>query len=167
MEWVDVKLQAELADAARRLARERDVTVSQLLRDLVTREIDMSRRIKSAQSSENRSIEGLKSRLLSDFLQSTTWTDLKARLKKRGFCLVASGGGLALHDRETGRRICNTAQLGFEYSKLVKKMRARFPGHPHAWVSHHAVPRDQTSAAVTKKSPVKDITDDFDVIEPF
>ncbi|MEL7279647.1 MAG: hypothetical protein AAFY35_02105 [Pseudomonadota bacterium] len=167
MEWVDVKLQTELADAARRLARERDVTVSQLLRDLVTREIEMTRKIKSAQLSEEHLIEGLKSRLLPDFLNATTWPDLKARLRQRGFCLVASGGGLALHDRDSGRRICKASQLGFGYSKLMKKIGTPFPGHPHAWLAKRALPGDHVPEAPTKKSPEKDFTDDFDVIEPF
>lgn len=167
MEWVDVKLQSELADAARMLARERDVTVSQLLRELVKREIDMTRRINSIRSAEERSVEGLKSRLMPDFMASRTWPDLKTRLKNRGYCLVASSGGLALHDRETGKRICKSSEIGFGYSKLIRKMGAPFPGHPHAWLDDRVLPMQQMTDIQKEKPPATDVTDDFDVIEPF
>ena len=174
MEWVDVKLQSELADAARMLARERDVTVSQLLRDLVTREIDMMRTARPSEASRDRTIERLKDRLLPDFTQARSWPDLSKRLKTKGYCLVAAGGGLALHSRDTGRRVCKSSELGFGYSRLMKRMGEAFPGHPHAWLARRILPDASVGASsqtkkesVIKHSPVKDITDDFDVIEPF
>ncbi len=170
MEWVDVKLQSDLADAARTLARERDVTVSQLLRDLVTREVDMTRRAKPIRTLEDRLVESLKDRLLPDFLQAKTWPDLTHRLKSKGYCLVAAGGGLALHDRKNGRRVCKASELGFGYSFLMRKMGEPFPGHPHQWFAEKVLTPDQAGTLrddQNEKSPVKDITDDFDVIEPF
>ncbi len=175
MEWVDVKLKSELADAARMLAQERGVTVSQLLRDLVTREINMTHRARPTETAQKQMVQSLKDRLLPDFTQAKSWSDLTARLKIRGYCLIAAGGGLALHSRDNGRRVCKASELGFAYRQLIKQMGEAFPGHPHAWVaqrvlSQPVVPgqRDHKGKEGTNRHPpVKDITDDFDVIEPF
>ncbi|MEM6587571.1 MAG: hypothetical protein AAF641_03920 [Pseudomonadota bacterium] len=174
MEWVDVKLKSELADAARMLAQERGVTVSQLLRDLVTHEIDMTHRARPAETAQEQMLHVLRDRLLPDFTQAKSWSDLTARLKSKGYCLVVAGGGLALHSRDSGRRICKASDLGFAYRQLIKQMGEAFPGHPHAWLAQRVLsqsivpgPELKRKEDTNRRPPVKDITEDFDVIEPF
>ncbi|MEO0371709.1 MAG: hypothetical protein AAF231_09665 [Pseudomonadota bacterium] len=174
MEWVDVKLKSELADAARMLAQERGVTVSQLLRDLVTREIGMTHRAQPAETSQEQLVHALRDRLLPDFTQARSWSDLTARLKSKGYCLVVAGVGLALHSRDSGRRVCKASDLGFAYRQLIKQMGEPFPGHPHACLAQRVLsqpivpgPVEKGKEGTIRRPPVKDITEDFDVIEPF
>ncbi|MEO0771649.1 MAG: hypothetical protein AAFZ04_00570 [Pseudomonadota bacterium] len=174
MEWVDVKLKSELADAARMLAQERGVTVSQLLRDLVTREIKMTHRARPAETAQDHMVQALRDRLLPEFTQAKSWSNLTARLKSKGYCLVVAGGGLALHSRDSGRRVCKASDLGFAYRELIKQMGEAFPGHPHAWLAQRVLSKptipgldDKRKEGTHRRPPVKDITEDFDVIEPF
>ena len=166
MEWVDVKLQAELADAARRLARERDVTVSQLLRDLVVNELRRKQRARPTVRADERLVAPLRARLAGDLAHARNWEDLKNRLNGKGYLLVASGGGLALHAIATGRRGCKASDLGFSYGRLVERMGTAFPGQPRPSFG----PDRRDSFAIAPNRPhraVRDITDEFDVIEPF
>ena len=166
MEWVDVKLQTELADAARRLARERDVTVSQLLRDLVINELRRKQYARQTVRADDRLVAPMRARLADDLAHSRTWEDLKNRLHGKGYVVVASGGGLALHTIATGRRVCKASDLGFSYRRLVKRIGTPFPGQPKPSFG----PDRRDGFATAPNSPnhaVRDITDEFDVIEPF
>ncbi|MEM7732529.1 MAG: hypothetical protein AAF280_07065 [Pseudomonadota bacterium] len=170
MEWVDVKLHPELADATHRIARERDISVGQLVRDLLSREISTAKRARPSVRTEERLIAPLRARLAGDLAQARTWEDLSHRLKGKGYCLVAAGGGLALHDRETGRRVCKASELGFSYSKLAMRIGAPFPGHPHSYLNRkfsQSSVRDAQERLPVMPHLARDITDEFDVIEPF
>lgn len=175
MEWVDVKLQPELADAAHRIARERDVTVGQLVRDLLAQEISRANRARPPVGADEQLIAPLRARLAEDLAYANSWDELDRRLKAKGYHLVAAGGGLALHHCSTGRRICKASELGFSYSKLANRIGAPFPGHPHAYLAQKFThiplqgalqPRNPVRASVMS-AKARDITDDFDVIEPF
>ena len=48
--------------------------------------------------------------------------------------LRAAGGGLALHDRSGDRRMCKASELGFSYSRLMRRFGAPFPSHSHTWL---------------------------------
>jgi hypothetical protein len=161
MEWVDVKMQAELADAARMLARERDITVGQLMRDLVTREVSNThkpvRQSERPDSTTSSDLGMLRARVVHDFSEAQTWTDLERRLRDKGYCLITTGGDLVLHGHASGRRLCKLSDLGFSHSKLVRQMGASFPGHPEMRM---------TRGAQMDRANSKDITADFEVIEP-
>ena len=175
MEWIDVKLHAELADAAHRMARERDVTIGQLVRDLLAQEISRRNQARPPVRADEQLVAPLRARLADDLAHAKSWDELDRRLKAKGYQLIAAGGGLTLHQHATGRRVCKASELGFSYSKLATRIGAPFPGHPHAYLTqkftHVPMQRalqPQGSARPPATSPqTRDITDDFDVIEPF
>ena len=39
---------------------------------------------------------------------------------------------MALHAWPSGTRLCKASDLGFSYGKLMRRLRAPFPGHSHA-----------------------------------
>ena len=175
MEWIDVKLHPELADAAHRMARERDVSVGQLVRDLLAQEISRAKRARPPVRAEEQLVAPLRARLAEDLAHAKNWNDLDRRLRAKGYQLIASGGGLALHQCSTGRRVCKASELGFSYSKLATRIGAPFPGHPHAYLAQRFTqipmqgalqPQSPARSSVTS-AQARDITDDFDVIEPF
>ncbi|MEM6713263.1 MAG: hypothetical protein AAF590_13420 [Pseudomonadota bacterium] len=171
MEWIDVKLHPELADATHRLARERDVTVGQLVRDLLAKEISKGKLARPPVRAEEQLVAPLRARLADDLAYARSWEELDLRLKAKGYKLVAAGGGLALHQRSTGRRMCKASELGFSYSKLASRIGAPFPGHPHAYLAQKFtnIPMQGTvhTPRPSASAHTRDITDDFDVIEPF
>ena len=111
------------------IAAERDVTPGQVVRDLLKREI--SRRAAKRSERANEPLVARLQRLLAvPMAEATSWHDLHARLRQRGYELRPAGGGLTLHDAE-GTRLCKSSELGFAYSRLVKRFMAPMPGHPH------------------------------------
>src|SRR6056297_3298127 len=103
-ERVEMRMHPDMLRAANSLARQRDVTVGQLLRDL------------------------------------------QVRLQSKGYVLRAAGGGLALHDWPADRRICKASELGFSYTRLMRRFGTPFPDHPHTWLEKHHLHQTQTGA---------------------
>ena len=64
-----------------------------------------------------------------------------------------AGGGLALHRLTTGDRLCTSSEIGFAYSRLVKRFGAPMPGHPH------------TMRHLLGPAAPEEVDDDFDLIE--
>ena len=163
MEWIDVKLQPDLADAARALAAWRDVTVSQLVRDLVRREVDLTALVAPPEPSASHPFAALRARFLSDFTKARNWQDLNAKVQSKGHCLVAANGGLILRHTMTGRRVCVIALLGFSYDALMELMGGPFPRR-----ARRAPQRKPNQMNRAPSKPILvDQSDDFDVIEPF
>ncbi len=154
MEWIDIKLHPELADAARRMARARDITVGQLVRDLLARELRGVGQARPPVRADERLVAPLRARLAGDLAHARNWTDLQDRLENKGYALRAAGGGLALHALPDDQRVCKASELGFSHSRLMRRFGTPFPGHV-----------DTMRAG--NRCGVRDITDDFDVIEPF
>ena len=59
------------------------------------------------------------------------WPDLALCLAEEGYELRPAGGGLTLHRRPCGTRLCKASELGFPYRALVKRFRRGMPGHPY------------------------------------
>ena len=166
MEWIDIKLHAELSDAARAIARKRGVTVSQLMRDLIADEVRRTKSARPIVRTEERIVSPLQARLSGDLTHALSWHDLKNRLARKGYSLIGSGAGLALNDIATGRRVCDVSDLGVSYGRLVERIGQPFPGHPKPDVQSEK--RDSLDVKCAGPvRPAHDITDEFDVIEPF
>jgi len=153
MERIEIGLAPELARRARHLAAQRDITVGQLLRDLLAREISRAR-AKPPVRADERLVAPLRARLAGDLATARGWDDLDARLRAKGYVLRAAGGGLALHDWPGDHRICKASELGFSYSRLMRRFRAPFPGHSHTWLAERMLGSGQAEEVC-------------DVIEPF
>lgn len=159
MESVTLKLHQEMRRQTATIARERDITVGQLMRNLIADKINRHRKARPPVRADEQLIAPLRAHLAPDLAEAPTWEDLQNRLKSRGYILRVAGGGLALHEHPSDVRICKASELGFSYSKIMHRLRAPFPGHPHHWVFE----RSQSS---NLKEPVTD-GDDLQVIERF
>ncbi|MEJ6396824.1 hypothetical protein [Yoonia sp. 208BN28-4] len=152
---VEIRLGKPLRDMAVQMAAERDVSVGQIMRDALSREIARRRTARPPVRTDERLVAPLRARLADDLAHSTDWGDLQDRLQLRGYRLHAAGGGLALHEHPSGRRICKASELGFSYSRLMRRFAAPFPGHAHTWLAERML------------TPETNDDDDIDVIERF
>ena len=151
---IEILLHDDLHHAARALADRRDISMGQLVRDLLAREITRARNAKPPVRADERLLAPLRARLADDLAHAQDWSDLDRRLNARGYALRAAGGGLALHAHPGGRRLCKASELGFSYARLMRRFNAPFPGHSHTWLAERMLapaPPD----------------DDCEVIEPF
>lgn len=64
-----------------------------------------------------------------------TWGDLQEQLKRQGYHLKETGGGLALYSHPEDQRICKASELGFSYGRLLERIGTPFPGHSHTWIA--------------------------------
>ena len=111
-------------------AVEYDVTVGQILRDAIERDLRRRAQAKTPVRADERLVAPLRALLADDFAYAQGWADLTARLSRKGFLLVESGGGLILK-RLTGERLCKASELGYSYSRLLARFDTAFPGHAH------------------------------------
>jgi hypothetical protein len=133
MELQDVTfaMPPRMVEALERLGRDTDQTPGQVIRDLVARELGRRDRAKTPNRADEPLVARLQRLLAADMASATGWADLAARLALKGYEVRPAGGGLTLHDRATGARLCKSSELGFAYSRLVRKFRRPMPGHPH------------------------------------
>jgi hypothetical protein len=130
-EEIRLTLQDPLLRAARDVARSREISLQQLLKDALNAEL---KRVHFPAKTPNRADEQLVARLqrllVPEMASAMSWADLAHRLREKGYALRPAGGGLTLHDAG-GTRLCKSSELGFAYSRLVRKFQAPMPGHPH------------------------------------
>lgn len=149
-----VQMPDPMLHALRDLARQRDVTVGQIMRDALAQELRRSTRLsKTPARADETLLAPLRALLASDMAVARTWHDLQNRLKSKGCALREAGGGLALHSHPDGTRLCKASELGASYATLMRRFNAPFPGH-----AHRALARRVMASA-------RDRPDD--VIEPF
>ncbi|KNG94333.1 hypothetical protein [Pseudaestuariivita atlantica] len=134
MEKVTLQVPVEMLHVGAEIARERDITLGQLVRDLLADEISRRKNVRPPNRADERLIAPLRARLAADFSSAHNWHDLHNRLQAKGYRLHAAGGGLAVHRHPDGQRLCKASELGFGHSRLVERFRAGFPGHAHSWV---------------------------------
>lgn len=157
---VELKLHQEMLAAAQQIARAKDVSVGQLVRDALAREISRAKGARPPVRADERLIAPLRARLANDLAQAAGWDDLQSRLKAHGYALREAGGGLAVHTDPGGSRVCKASELGFSYSRLMRRFGTPFPGHKHTWLADRMLTaQNETGAPVDAP--------DFDVIEPF
>lgn len=118
--------------AALRLARARDETLGQVIRDALSAEIRRaSRNARAPNRADEQLLAPLRVLLAADFAESRNWPELNGRLAQKGYALREAGGGLALHSHPGGARMCKASELGHAYATLIRRFRAPFPGHSH------------------------------------
>lgn len=134
MEMVDVmfKLPEPMLDAGLEIAKADDVTLGQVLRQLLSAEIQRTtRNAKTPYRADELLLAPLRALLAADLATASDWNDLQSRLKKRGYAFREAGGGLALHTHPDGARLCKASELGHSYGALMRRFKAPFPGHSH------------------------------------
>lgn len=164
MDTIDmtIRLPEALHGEARRLALAQDITMGQLVRDLLAREVARRHRARPPVRADERLVAPLRARLAGDLAHASDWGDLQRRLRARGYVLRAAGGGLALHDWPGNRRLCKASDLGFSYSRLMSRFRAPFPDIPPLGV---AAPRAPALRHGDRAGDAED--EDIELIEPF
>lgn len=131
MQTVTLKLPDIMLQAALKLAARKDVTVGQIVRDLLAQEMRKPRAAKTSDRTDEQLLASLQTLLASDMARATSWQDLADRLAKLGYDLRPAGGGLTLHRCSCGTRMCKASELGFAYGTLVRRFGVGMPGHPH------------------------------------
>ncbi|MGR3792933.1 hypothetical protein [Vannielia sp. SX4] len=136
-------------------AQRADISVGQLLRDAVRRELRRRHTpAKTPRRADERLVARLGALLAPAFADAESWEHLQCLLQRKGFELRPAGGGLTLNDIENGNRVCKASELGYPYARLIGRFRTAFPGHAH----QHLVER-----VLGELNDGPD--DDFDVIE--
>jgi hypothetical protein len=113
------------------LAAEDDVSVGQIIRDAINRDIRRRAEAKTPVRADERLVAPLRALLADDFAYAVGWGDLQSRLAAKGYRLAESGGGLILLAQDSGTRICKASELGYSYSALLRRFDSVFPGHSH------------------------------------
>jgi hypothetical protein len=130
-ENLTLKLPEKMLVQAQSLAVREDISVGQLVRGLLRREIDRKLNPKTSNRADEGLVAALQALLATQMALAEGWSDLAFRLAEEGYELRPAGGGLTLHKRPCGTRLCKASELGFAYRALVKRFRAGMPGHPH------------------------------------
>ena len=138
MNTIQLRLPPEMIAALELIARAEDATIGGLIRDAVKRDLYRRSRAKTAQRADERLVAPLRALLADDLAYAMGWEDLQRRLARKGDRLQEVGGGLALHDL-TGQRLCKGSDLGYSYSKLMRRFGAPFPGHNHRYLYRKAL----------------------------
>ena len=131
---ITIKLTATMVAALRELAVREDVSVGQIVRQALERDIQRRVAAKTPVRADERLVVPLRALLADDFAFALSWADLAKRLAAKGYALAEAGGGLVLIDCKTGERQCKGSELGYGYSQLLRKFDLPFPNHRHHWL---------------------------------
>ena len=132
-----IHMSPEMVAALRQLAGDEDTSVGELIRGAIRRDLYRRSRAKTARRADERLVAPLRALLADDLAYAAGWDDLQARLARKGYQLREAGGGLALHDA-AGARLCKGSDLGYSYSRLMRRFNTPFPGHSHRYLFHRA-----------------------------
>ena len=127
-----VRLDPSVWTVLERLAVKDDISVGQIIRDAINREIRRRAIAKTPVRADERLVAPLRALLADDFAYARNWEDLQARLLAKGYRLAEAGGGLILQSRATSDRLCKASELGYSYSALLRRFDCVFPGHAHS-----------------------------------
>ena len=131
---VNLKLPEPTLAVLQQIAVAGDLSVGQVIRNFIDHELRRRAEARPPVRADERLVAPLRALLADDFAYAKDWADLQSRLVRKGYSLHEAGGGLALHDQATGARLCKGSELGYGYASLMRKFKAPFPGHPHAWL---------------------------------
>ena len=134
-EEITVKLPAATFAALCEIARSEDMTLGDLLREAVRRDIARRRAENPHNRANERLVATTQQALARDMADAQSWGDLQDRLWRKGFRLVEAGGCLILLRHPSGERVCRGSELGFSAAQLARRFNAAFPAHaqgPHA-----------------------------------
>lgn len=137
MDTTTIQIPPEMAAALRQIAGDEDTSVGAVIRDAVKRDLYRRTRAKTARRADERLVAPLRALLADDLAYATGWDDLQARIARKGYQLREAGGGIALHDA-AGARVCKGSDLGYSYSRLMRRFDAPFLGHRHRYLYHKA-----------------------------
>ena len=128
---VTLELPPDLFFAVHELASEQQGTVSKVVEELVTEQLCRKKGVKTRPGPPNEKLVfALQTLLFRDMAEASGWRDLDARLRKHGHFLRISIGGLSLHTRTSGQKLCHTHDLGFSYGTFIRRFGPGKPSDP-------------------------------------
>ena len=128
---VTLRLSQNLLTRAATVAQQQDVTIGHLVRNLLSKEVDRRLNTRKIGRADDTLVAALQALLAAQMALAESWEDLALRLAEAGYELRPAGGGLTMHRRPCGTRLCKASELGFPYRALVKRFGCGMPGHPH------------------------------------
>lgn len=131
---LQIRLDRATAAALHKIARDEGCTPEHVITEALRRDLFRRSRAKKAVRPDERLIAPLRALLADDFAYARDWADLQRRLRAKGFALREAGAGLALVQSGGGQRVAKASDLGYSYSRLMRRFRAPFPGHSHAYL---------------------------------
>lgn len=108
--------------------------IASVIRDAIRRDLFRRTRAKKAVRPDERLVAPLRALLAEDFAYAVSWSDLQSRLRAKGYALREAGAGLALVRLPENRRVAKASDLGYSYSRLMRRLNAPFPGHSHRYL---------------------------------
>lgn len=126
-ETLTLKLPQATLTALRRIAADDDVSVGQVIRAAIARDLTRRSQAKTPVRADERLVAPLRALLADDFAYAKTWGELQSRIAAKGYGLAESGGGLILFDRLSGARMCKGSELGYGYASLLRRFMTPFP----------------------------------------
>ncbi|MEM9575496.1 MAG: hypothetical protein AAF999_00640 [Pseudomonadota bacterium] len=125
---VTLELPAELMQAVQDLASEQEDTIAQVVEGLVSDHLVSKKGMKRRPPpASERLVFALQNLLFRDLAEAISWEDLDARLRRHGYFLKISWGGLSLHTETSGQKLCHTHDIGFSYGTFLRRFG---PGKP-------------------------------------
>lgn len=131
-----IHLSEEMAEKLARRAYEQNVSVGTLIREALSEFLNEKRPVRGpvAQTSE-KEVEDVRSQFVEAVERSSNWNELQEQLRAKGLDIAPKGGGLVVRRAGTNTDLCKASDIGFAYSRLIRRYRAGWPDHPHAWLA--------------------------------
>ena len=129
---VTVRLPADVVLAVHDLANEQEDTVAKFVEDLVVEHLATNKSVRNRKPTVNEGLVfALQKLLFRDMAEASDWDDLDRRMRKHGYYLKISWGGLSLHTETSGQKLCHTHDLGFSYGTFIRRFGPGKPRNPH------------------------------------
>lgn len=138
MSTVSLDIDQTTFRALAQIAREENCDIEEIVKGAIRRDLFRRTRAKKAIWPDERLIAPLRALLADDFAYARDWQDLQKRLQYKGYALREAGAGLALVCATSGERRAKASDLGYSYTRLMRRFHAPFPGHSHAYLFHRA-----------------------------
>ena len=121
---VMLNLDNETLKALRNIAQREGCCLADLVRDAVRRDLLRRRKAGTKPKYDPRTVAAMREILAADFARAQNWPDLHQRVRRKGYELRKSGGGLAVFEPGTNRRLAKASHFGTSLATL----RGRFEG---------------------------------------
>ncbi|WP_209355161.1 hypothetical protein [Cognatishimia activa] len=121
------KLDQTVLDALEAEARSDRSTIADILRDAIRRDLRRRTKGKSAPTYDPNVVAAMQRLLSRDFAMASGWQDLQDRIHEKGYALRASGGGLAVFDPTTQKRMAKASHFGTSAHMLARRFGEEYP----------------------------------------
>lgn len=144
LDWVVLRIPPPLLGDLRDVAEEENQSAGQFLRDLIADEVGRRREARHPAAIADWKREQIAADTEAVLAAAPSWERLQSDLKARGYALHPDGIGLALYSWPAGAYLLKSAELGYPYAALIRRLGKGSPGYSSPVADW---PIDKTSAA--------------------